>query len=59
MQARKPHFLRNTMITGILILIPLFVTYILIAFLFNLLSNAGTPIIRGLLSFLDLDEIAG
>lgn len=57
MQARKSHFLRNTMITGILILIPLFVTYILIAFLFNLLSNAGTPIIRGLLSFLDLDEI--
>lgn len=45
------------MITGLLILIPLFVTYILIAFLFNLLSNAGTPIIRGLLSFLDLDEI--
>ena len=57
MQARKPHFLRNTMITGLLILIPLFVTYILIAFLFNLLSDAGTPIIRGLLSFLDLDEI--
>ncbi len=57
MQARKPHFLRNTMITGLLILIPLFVTYILIAFLFNLLGNAGTPIIRGLLSFLDLDEI--
>ena len=45
------------MITGILILIPLFVTYILIAFLFNLLGNAGTPIIRGLLSFLDLDQI--
>ena len=45
------------MITGLLILIPLFVTYILIAFLFNLLGNAGTPIIRGLLSFLDLDEI--
>ena len=57
MQARKPHFLRNTMITGLLILIPLFVTYILIAFLFNLLGNAGTPIIRGLLSFLDLDDI--
>lgn len=45
------------MITGILILIPLFVTYILISFLFNLLSDAGTPIIRGFLSFLDLDEI--
>ena len=45
------------MITGLLILIPLFVTYILIAFLFNLLGNAGTPIIRGLLSFLDMDDI--
>ncbi len=45
------------MITGILILIPLFVTYILIAFLFNLLGNAGAPIIRGFLAFLDLGEI--
>ncbi len=58
MQARKPHFLRNTMITGLLILIPLFVTYILIAFLFNLLSNAGTPILLGILSFFfDMDEL--
>lgn len=45
------------MITGFLILIPLFVTYILIGFLFNLLGNAGTPILRGILSFLDLDEV--
>jgi uncharacterized membrane protein len=57
MHARKPHFLRNTMITGLLILIPLFVTYILISFLLNLLGNAGTPILRGILSFLDPDDL--
>lgn len=45
------------MITGLLILLPLFVTYILIAFLFNLLSNSGTPILRGVLSFLGLNEV--
>ena len=45
------------MITGLLILIPLFVTYILIAFLFNLLSNTGTPILLKVLSFLDLDDL--
>ena len=57
MHARKRHFLRNTMITGLLILIPLFVTYILISFLLNLLGNAGTPILRGILSFLDPDDL--
>ena len=57
MQARKPHFLRNTMITGILILIPLFVTYVLVAFLLNLLGNAGTPILLGVLSFFELDDL--
>ena len=45
------------MITGLLILIPLFVTYILIAFLFNLLSNVGTPILLGILSFLDQHDL--
>ena len=57
MQARKPHFLRNAMITGVLILIPLFVTYLLIAFLFNLLSNAGTPILGWALSVFGLDGL--
>lgn len=57
MQAKKPHFLRNTMITGFLILIPLFVTYILIAFLFNLLNDAGAPILIGVLSFFDLEDL--
>ena len=45
------------MITGLLILFPLFVTYILITFLFNLLSNQGTPILVGVLAFFDLDEV--
>ena len=45
------------MITGVLILIPLFVTYLLIAFLFNLLSNAGTPLIGWALSFFDLEGL--
>jgi uncharacterized membrane protein len=57
MQTSKPHFIRNTMITGFLILIPLFVTYILIAFLFNLLSNAGAPIINTVFSLLNIDEL--
>ncbi len=45
------------MITGFLILIPLFVTYILIAFLFNLLHSAGAPILLGVLSFFNLDDL--
>lgn len=56
MQAGKSHFIRNTMITGFLILIPLFVTYILIAFLFNLLSNAGAPFINTLFSLFGIDR---
>lgn len=57
MQARKSHFLRNAMITGVLILIPLFVTYLLVAFLFNLLSNSGTPVLRWVLSVFNLDGL--
>lgn len=45
------------MITGVLILIPLFVTYLLIAFLFNLLSNSGTPVLRWVLSVFNLDGL--
>ena len=56
MKASKSHFIRNTMITGFLILIPLFVTYILVAFLFDLLSNAGAPFINTLLSLFDVDR---
>lgn len=44
----KPHFLRRTFLTGLLILLPLFVTYLLIAFLFNLFANIGAPLVKGL-----------
>ena len=33
-------FVRNTFLTGLLILIPLVATYLLVAFLFDLLSGA-------------------
>ena len=41
-------FVRNTFLTGLLILIPLVATYLLVAFLFDLLSGAGAPIMRTL-----------
>jgi uncharacterized membrane protein len=44
----KPHFLRRTFLTGLLILLPLVVTYFLVAFLFNLFANAGAPLVNGL-----------
>lgn len=57
---RKPtgsHFLRNTFLTGLLILIPLVATYLLVAFLFDLLSGAGAPLIRAM--FAPLQELDG
>jgi len=44
----KPHFFRRTFLTGLLILLPLVVTYFLVAFLFNLFANAGAPLVNGL-----------
>jgi len=44
----KPHFLRRTFLTGLLILLPLVVTYFLVAFLFNLFANAGAPLVVAL-----------
>ncbi len=41
-------FLRRTFLTGLLILIPLFVTYVLIAFLFDLLAGTSAPVIYAL-----------
>ena len=43
-----PRFTRNTFLTGLLILIPLVATYLLVAFLFDLLSGAGAPVMRTL-----------
>jgi uncharacterized membrane protein len=48
-------FLRRTFLTGLLILIPLFVTYVLIAFLFNLLAGTSAPVINALFRLLGLN----
>jgi uncharacterized membrane protein len=49
-------FIRRTFLTGLLILIPLFVTYALIAFLFNIFTNASAPLMRGLSSIVDVSR---
>ena len=49
-------FIRRTFLAGLLILIPLFVTYVLIAFLFNIFTNAGAPLMKGLFRILDLSR---
>lgn len=51
------HFVRNAFLTGLLILIPLVATYLLVAFLFDLLSGAGAPLIRAL--FAPLRQLEG
>lgn len=51
-----PHFLRRTFLTGLLILLPLFVTYVLIAFLFNLFTGVGAPLVRTVLRVLGPDR---
>jgi len=51
-------FIRRTFLAGLLILIPLFVTYVLIAFLFNIFTNAGAPLMKGLFRLLDLNRYA-
>jgi uncharacterized membrane protein len=52
----SPRFIRRTFLTGLLILIPLFVTYALIAFLFNIFTNASAPLMKGLFRILDLNR---
>lgn len=53
-QYGKTHILRNTFFTGLVILIPLFVTYLLISFLFDLFSAAGA----GMFQLLSLGRFA-
>jgi uncharacterized membrane protein len=50
----SPRFIRRTFLTGLLTLIPLFATYVLIAFLFNIFTNASAPLMKGLFRLLDL-----
>jgi uncharacterized membrane protein len=47
-----PHFIRRTFLAGLLILLPLFGTYILVAFLFNLFAGVGAPLVSGLFRLL-------
>lgn len=45
----RPRFLRRTFLAGLLILLPLVVTYLLISFLFDMFAGAGAPLVKTLL----------
>jgi uncharacterized membrane protein len=53
-----PHFIRRTFLTGLLILLPLFITYLLIAFLFNLFTGVAAPVVSGLFHLFGVDTDA-
>jgi len=53
----KRHFFRNTFLTGLVILIPLFVTYLLVSFLVDLLSGVGAPILKGLSRIIGFERV--
>lgn len=53
----SPHFIRKTFLTGLLILLPLFITYLLIAFLFNIFTGVGAPVVTGLFRLLGLNAV--
>lgn len=55
---KNPHFVRQTLLTGLLILLPLFITYMLIAFLFNIFTGVGAPIVAGLLRIIGANGLA-
>jgi uncharacterized membrane protein len=52
----RPHFVRRTFLAGLLILLPLFVTYLLVGFLLGLFAGVGGPLATGLLRALGLDQ---
>jgi uncharacterized membrane protein len=58
MTTDKPHFIRRTFLAGLLILLPLFITYVLIAFLFNIFTGVGAPVVTALLRFFGTDDLA-
>lgn len=55
---KTPHFIRRTFLAGLLILLPLFVTYVLIAFLFNLFVGVGAPVVHALLRAFGVDPFS-
>jgi uncharacterized membrane protein len=52
------HFVRRTFLAGLLILLPLFVTYVLIAFLFDIFTGVGAPFVNGLFRLLGANGLA-
>jgi uncharacterized membrane protein len=54
-QEKTPHFVRRIFLAGLLILLPLVITYLLIAFLFNIFASVGAPLVTGLFQLLDAD----
>lgn len=48
MWRKSTHFIRRTFLAGLLTMIPLYVTYLLVAFLFELFAEAGAPLVNGL-----------
>ncbi|MEW6301200.1 MAG: DUF502 domain-containing protein [Thermodesulfobacteriota bacterium] len=55
-QPTKLSFIRNTFLTGLLILLPLVVTYVLVTFLIEWLSGLGALAVKGLFGPLKLDR---
>ena len=51
-------FIRRTFLAGLLILMPLFITYVLVAFLFNIFTGVGAPAVAGLFRLLNLNDVA-
>ncbi len=47
-----PHPLRRSFVAGLLILLPIYVTYLLIAFLMGMLAGVGAPVLAAILSVL-------
>jgi uncharacterized membrane protein len=58
MKERSPRFLRRTLLTGLGILLPLFITYVLLAFLFNLFTSVSAPLAKAVASVAGLDRYA-
>lgn len=45
---RNPNFLRRYFLTGLVAIIPLWITWLVLSFLFKTLSDIGTPVFRAL-----------
>jgi uncharacterized membrane protein len=54
----SPHFIRRTFLAGLLILLPLFITYVLIAFLFNIFTGIGAPLVIGLFRLVGANDLS-